>query len=260
MLTLTRSKIVEIFVDCDDFMQEFSAHSSGNMLGHEAYPQSALSISEAMALCILYHHSRMDCFKTYYQIVVLGALKGYFPDAPSYPHFIKLKKHCLLELFCFLLHSRMSPPTPEANFVDSKKLPSCHLKRERQHKVMKGLAAKGKTSTGWFFGLKIHLVINEFGQPCNFLITSGNRSDNNAKVLKQLFKGMQGVFFGDKGYLTKIKDWLASQGVELITKIKKNMKPKPLTHKQKHYLKRRSLIETVFGMMTFHWGSTLLRY
>lgn len=251
MLTLTTGKIAEIFVDCDDFMIEFSAHTSGVILGSQAYPESALSVSETVTLCILYHHSRMDCFKTYYELVVLGALKNYFPDAPSYTHFIKLKKHCVLELFCFLLHSRMSPPTPDANFVDAKKLTSCHIRRERQHKTMKGLAAKGKTSTGWFFGLKIHLIVNEFGQPCNFLITSGNRSDNNTKVLKQLFKGMKGIFFGDKGYLTKLRDWLSSQGVKLITKVKKNMKKPPLTHKQKHYLKRRSLIETVFGLMTY---------
>ena len=116
---------------------------------------------------------------------------------------------------------------------------------------MKGLASKGKTSTGWFFGLKLHLIINEQGQVCRFLITSANRADNNKHVLKTLFKGLQGVFFADKGYLTKLKGWLKSQGVELITKVRKNMKRPPLTHKQKHYLKRRSLIETVFGLMTF---------
>ena len=232
-------------------MKGFSKNVSCHLIGNNQHPESSLSGSEILTICIIYHHSRLDCFKSFYSIIVKGVLKSYFPDAPSYTHFIKLKKYYLFELFAFLWHSRLSKPSSEANFVDSKKLQVCHPKREHQHRVMKGLADKGKTSTGWFFGLKLHLIINEYGQPCSFLITSGNQADNNAQVLKKLFKGMQGVFFGDKGYLTKLKAWLMSQGVELITKVRKNMKKPKLSHKQKHYLKRRTLIETVFGLLTF---------
>lgn len=85
MLTLTRTKIVEIFVDCDDFMIEFSRYSSQRMIGHNP-SYGSLSASEAMALCILYHHSRMDCFKTFYTLVVRKMLCSYFPDAPFLPY------------------------------------------------------------------------------------------------------------------------------------------------------------------------------
>ena len=253
MLTLTTSKIIEIFVDCDDFMIEFSKslQSSGSFIGNTARPDSDISASEIMTICILYHHSRMDCFKSFYKLIVLKHLKSFFPGSPSYSHFVKLKKHYLFELFAFLLSQRLARPSGGANFIDSKKLSVCHLKREKQHKVMDGLAAKGKTSTGWFFGLKLHLIINEHGEPVRFLVTSGNRADNNECVLKKLFGGLWGFFYGDKGYLTKLKAWLKSQGITLITKIKKNMKKPMLSHKQKHYLKRRSLIETVFGLLTF---------
>lgn len=253
MLALTSSKIVEIFIDCDDFMIDLSRslQANGSFIGTLDCPESDISASEIMTICILYHHSRMDCFKTYYKLIVLQHLKSFFPKAPSYSHFVKLKKHYLFELFAFLLSQRLAQPSEEANFIDSKKLQACHLKREKQHKVMSGLAAKGKTSTGWFFGLKLHLIINGYGQLCRFLITSGNWADNNEKVLKKLFEGLQGFFYGDKGYLTKLKAWLESKGVTLITKIKKNMKKPMLSHKQKHYLKRRGLIETVFGLLTF---------
>jgi hypothetical protein len=253
MLTLTTSKIVEIFVDCDDFMIEFSKslQARGSLIGNTAQPESDISASEIMTICILYHHSRMDCFKSFYKLIVLQRLKSFFPDSPSYPHFVKLKKHYLFELFAFLLSQRLARPSGEANFIDSKKLQACHLKREKQHKVMEGLAAKGKTSTGWFFGLKLHLIINEYGEPVRFLVTSGNKADNNEGVLKRLFGGLVGCFYGDKGYLTKLKAWLKSQGATLITKIKKNMKKPMLSHKQKHYLKRRALIETVFGLLSF---------
>ena len=253
MLTLTSTKIVEIFIDCDDFMIDLSKslQSSGSFIGNTAQPESDISASEIMTICILYHHSRMDCFKSFYKLIVLNHLKSFFPSSPSYSHFVKLKKHYLFELFAFLLSQRLARPSGEANFIDSKKLPVCHLKREKQHKVMDGLTAKGKTSTGWFFGLKLHLIINANGEPVRFLVTSGNRADNNEDVLKKLFKGLIGFFYGDKGYLTKLKTWLKSQGVTLITKIKKNMKKPMLSHKQKHYLKRRGLIETVFGLLSF---------
>lgn len=251
MLTLTRTKIVEIFVDCDDFMIEFNSQMSARMIGKANGINGSLSTSEVMAICILYHHSRTDCFKTFYTLVVKKMLSSYFPDAPSYSHFIKMKKGCLFELFAFLWSKRLAPATPEANFIDSKKLPSCHIKREKQHRVMEGLASKGKTSTGWFFGMKIHLVINEFAQPCRILVTGGSVADNSHKAIKALFRGLPGTFFGDRGYLTSLKQWLKSQGVELITKVRKNMKKKSLTARQKHYLKKRSLIETAFGLMAF---------
>lgn len=253
MLSLTSSKIIEIFIDCDDFVVSFnnSLQVNGSFIGTMSSPKSGISASEIMTICILYHHSRMDCFKSYYKLVVLGRLKTYFPDAPSYTHFVKLKEHYLIEMFAFLLSKRLSAPLEEANFIDSKKLESCHLKREKQHKVMQGLATKGKTTTGWFFGLKIHLIINAKGQICKFLVTSGNKADNNEKVLKKLFEGLKGFFYGDKGYLTKLTGWLKEQGAVLITKVKKNMKKPPLTRKEKHYLKHRGLIETVFGLLTF---------
>ena len=253
MLMLTSTKVIQIFIDCDDFIIDLSRQiqQSGSFVGNSSSPASALSASEVMTICILYHHSRADCFKSFYELLALKQLKSFFPELPSYPHFVKLKKHYFFELFAFLWSKRLYNASTEANFVDSKKLEVCHPKREKQHATMQGLAKKGKTSTGWFFGLKLHLIINENGQPVRFLVTSGNRVDNNEKVLKQLFKGLKGLFYADRGYLTKLKVWLEQQGVMLITKIRKNMKPLKLTPKQKHYLKNRSLIETVFGLLTF---------
>lgn len=250
MLTLTEDKLIEIFIDVDDFMKDFQAHLHHHTIGQTDKPQSLLHPSEIITVVIGYHFSRMDCFKSYYQLLLCTRFKGLFPALPCYARFIALKKHYFMELFAFLC-SRMAPPSPQANFVDSKKLESCHIKRAGQHRTMKGLASKGKTSTGWFFGLKLHLVINQYGQLCKFTITSGKVSDNNKRVLGTLFKDMKGVFFGDKGYLTKLRTALSEKGVELITKTRKNMKKIPLSPQKAHFLKQRGLIETVFGLMTF---------
>ncbi len=83
------------------------------------------------------------------------------------------------------------------------------------------------------------------------MISGGKVSDNNEIILTTLFKEFSGTVFGDKGYLMRFKNWLAEQGVKLITKVRKNMKPLKLSKREKHYLKRRAFIETVFGLLTF---------
>lgn len=251
MLTLTENKLIQIFIDCDDFIKKLERELPHRLVGIPSRkPDSALSASEILSVCICYHMARNDCFKSYYMETVLKRLKPYFPDLPSYTRFIALKEHYLFEISLFMV-SRLCRASPEANFIDSKKLPSCHVKREKGHKVMSGLAAKGKSSTGWFFGMKLHLIINEHAKICRFMIRPGSTADNNADVLKTIFKGMEGTFFGDKGYLTKLKDELSAQGTELVTKVRKNMKKKSMTAKQKHYMKRRGIIETVFGLLAF---------
>ena len=156
----------------------------------------------------------------------------------------------MLEFFAFLTSQCLSP-CDHANYIDSKVLKVCHIKREKQHKVFEGFANKGKSSLGWFFGLKLHLITNSKGQLCQFLITSGNKSDNNIQILESMFKGIKGTIFGDKGYLSKHKQYFQKMGVKLIAKHKKNMKKEVLNIEEKFYIKKRGIIETIFGMLAF---------
>jgi hypothetical protein len=251
MFTLTDTKLIEIFYNIDGFMQEFDNQYPAHVLGKYTQPKSHLSVAEILTLTIAYHHSRMDCFKSYYKLLVEPYLREYFPEIPCYERFVVLKNAYLLELFAFFYAQRAKPITQDANYIDSKKLESCHIKREHSHRTMKNIASKGKSSTGWFYGTKIHLLINEKAELCRFMFTGGAISDNNEHVLKTLFKGLEGVVYGDKGYISKFKKWFEMQGLTLITKVRKNMKPLKLSQKQKHYLKRRALSETVFGLLTF---------
>lgn len=62
-----------------------------------------------------------------------------------------------------------------------------------------GLAERGKTSTGWFYGFKLHLVVNDRGELLSFCFTPGNVDDR--KPVPRLVKMLFGKLFGDKGYL-----------------------------------------------------------
>jgi len=112
--------------------------------------------------------------------------------------------------------------------------------------IFKGLAKRGKSSTGWFYGFKLHLIVNEVGEIINFAFTPGNVDDRNEEIMQTLTQDVFGKLFGDKGYLSKkLFEMLWDDGIQLITKIKKNMKNKLMSLMDKLLLRKRALIESI---------------
>ena len=135
-------------------------------------------------------------------------------------------------------------------FIDSTKLQVCHNLRINRNKVFAGIAARGKTSTGWFYGFKLHLVINECGEIVSFMLTPGNVADNNASVVKKLVKKCFGKIWGDRGYISKkLFEGLFKNGIKLITKLKKKMKNKLMDLEDRLGLSKRGIIESVNGIL-----------
>ncbi len=205
--------------------------------------------SEMMVIAIFYHYSGFKCFKWYYNLVIRGIFSSYFPNAFSYNRFIQLMPELNIYMAFFMVATRLSVPL-EGNFIDSKKLVVCLNQRIKKRQVHKGVAKRGKSSTGWFFGFKLHLIINHFGEIVWFCFTAGNTADNNHDLLFSMAEKFQGNLFGDKGYISKIKAASEACGLKIITKLKKNMKRKvPLTPEEFYYLSHRGLIETVFDIL-----------
>ena len=135
-------------------------------------------------------------------------------------------------------------------YIDFTKLPACHNLRIRRHKVFKGIAARGKTSTWWFFGFKLHLIINDQGELMQFDLTPGNVDDRNKQVIDKLTAQLEGWLFGDRGYIgKKICHALQDKGLELMTRVKSNMKEKILSPIKNYYLNKRNVIETVIDQL-----------
>ena len=128
--------------------------------------------------------------------------------------------------------------------MDATTIKVCHNKRIPRHKVLAGIAARGKTSMGWFFGFKLHLSVNDRGEILACRLTPGNVDDR--KPLPGMAKTLFGKLFGDKGYISQpLFDQLLAQGLELITPRRKNMKQRPLSLEDKLLLRKRSVIETI---------------
>ena len=130
------------------------------------------------------------------------------------------------------------------SIADATALAVCDNRRISRHRVFEGKAARGKTSMGWFFGFKLHLVVNSKGELLSVRLTPGNTDDR--KPVPEMCQGLFGLLFGDKGYISQdLAKTLEEQGLALVTTLKKNMKPVPRTDFEKAILHRRSLVETV---------------
>ena len=111
-----------------------------------------------MKIAVFFHSSGYKTFKQYYLHIVLAQLTPFFPNLVSYKHFNKLIKRLIFPLF--VLQKSCSGKMEGIAFVDSTILSVRHICRASRHKVFKNMAKKGKSTTGWFFGMKLHLVIN----------------------------------------------------------------------------------------------------
>ena len=254
MLVLDTLKLTEIFIECDDFCKLLDIHCSDfRELNEKAKSgfASRMSDSELMAIIIFFHHSGIRCFKWYYEHVLKVHFASYFPDLLSYSEFVSKKKRVFWQLLIFLQACRLAPST-EHNYIDSKPLVVCHNKRISRHKVFKN-ASRGKSSTGWFYGFKLHAIVNQYGQLVVFEVSPANKADNNPNLLRKITDKINGFLYGDKGYITRIKNELKKNGTHLITKIRSNMKKKNiLTDEQKYYLRHRGIIESVFDLLKHH--------
>ena len=241
--------VVEIFCEIDDYCQRYFAAMNRRLLPNPQRQRNKscrLQLSEIMTLMVLFHLSHYRTFKDYYHDCVLKDLKAYFPRLVSYTRFVELMQTALLPLSAYL--KAKAGPKTGLYYVDASALPVCHNNRIHRHKVFKGLATRGKTTMGWFHGFKLHLVINTQGEVMAFCLTPGHVDDR--APLEKLFKGLTGLGFGDRGYISKAKHQsLLKKGLCLITKLKKNMKPKPLTAVQSFFLSRRGLVETVIDQL-----------
>lgn len=242
------NKLIEIFVSVDDFCQVLDQYLDEHDLEGPVF-EGVMIPSEILTIVIFYHYSGYKCFQYYFENMVQQELRDFFPRQVSYKRFLTLIGRCQIHLFLFLKWQCAQSQLTGTYFVDSKKLPVCHNRRIHNHKVFKGMAQRGKTSTGWFFGFKIHLAINNLGEVMNFEFSTANITDNNSDLLRNLLKDLKGNCYGDKGYLTKIFAEFFEQGLKIISKVRQNMKNKLMPLHERFWLAKRAVIESVFDIL-----------
>ena len=218
--------LTKLFCSIDDFWINFERKWKQTQISQKqgATPKrrALLHPSEVMTIIILFHMSGFRNFKTFYCGYVVKHLSHAFPKLPSYQRCVELKRSMPFPLYCYL--STQMGTTTGISFIDSTSIAVCHTKRASRNKVFKGIAKKGKTSVGWFFGLKLHLIVNDKGELLTFVLTPGN-IDDRKPVPKLIESKILGLLFGDRGYISAdLAAQLREQGVQLITRLRSNMK------------------------------------
>jgi len=241
--------LTELFCQFDDFCHVFEPqwHKQLVALGEKKRQRkSCLSLSELMTLAVLFHQLRFREFKAFYLHHVRLHLRKEFPHLPSYNRLVELMPRCGVPLTIFF--EGIKGKCDGISILDATAISVCDNKRIPRHRVFKETAARGKTSMGWFYGFKLHTAINSKGEIIAIKMTPGNVDDR--KPVPELCDEWFGQLYADKGYLAAwLTELLETKGIELITTLKKNMKPLKRTAFEKYVLRRRSLIETVFDQL-----------
>lgn len=243
--------LLELFCDVDDFCQIFvpvwqkQLLSAGNL---QRQRERSLSISEIMTILIHFHQSHYRDFKAYYTDDVMERLAKEFPRLVSYTRFVEYIPSVLVPL-CVYLRQACFGTCTGISFMDATSLAVCKNPRIHSHKVFAGLAARGKTSTGWFFGFKLHLIFNDRGELLNLLLTPGNIDDR--QPVPRLVQKLFGKLLADKGYISKklCEELLRTFNVRLITGIRSNMKNVLMPLMDKLLLRKRAIVETIIDQL-----------
>jgi hypothetical protein len=254
-MLINEVKLIQLFCEIGDFTHVYEQKLAPHLLpsAHNTKPGSnkpRICLSEMMTPEIVYHLSGHKCFEYFYVHEVLhGSLHAYFPHAPSYNRFVELKPRMLIALICYLHCVRLGRLIG-LYYCDSTALKVCHNRRINQHRVFSRSAKRGQTSTGWFYGFKLFLVVNGVGEIVQAFLTPGNAADSATSTLKRLFRGLSGLGFADKGFVSQPAfEQLFKQGLKLITAIRSNMKNKLVLLHEKMLLKKRGMIESVIDIL-----------
>jgi IS5 family transposase len=263
--------ITALYCCLDDFCKVFADWEAHRLIPSEQTRRrpGKLSRAEMLLIVVLFHLSPYKNFKTFYRYGVGHQHRACFGELPHYDRFVSLMPRLFAPLMV-LLHSLSGEPTG-VYFADSTKLAVCHNRRIHRHRVFDGLAARGKTSMGeaaggsigpadrwrgsggWFFGLKLHFVVNHRGQVVALRITPGNTADST--VLDEVTRHLAGKLYADKGYIGhELFERLWRRGLHLITRIRRNMRNHLMPLADKLMLRKRFLIETVLDTLKSEMG------
>ena len=242
-------RILDLFCSVDEFWQWFEPLWQRELLaaGRRRRRHGRMSPSELMTILILFQQSQYRTFKAFYTQQVQRYWRTEFPGLVSYSRFVELMPSVLIPLTVYL-HTRLGKCTG-ISFIDSTALAVCHNARIGQHRVFALDAARGKTSVGWFYGFKLHLVVNDRGELLAFCLTRGNVDDR--RPVPRLVKRLFGKLFGDRGYISQdlAEQLFVRQGLHLITKLRTNMRDRLLPLADKLLLRKRAIIESIIDQL-----------
>lgn len=154
----------------------------------------SLAISDCLTLALFWHLQGIVTKKSVYDLLSLNSFCSYKTFVVNIN---RLAPIALQIIGLIIFHNRKLAHI--IKFTDSTDIPVCLMKNVDHHKTMKGLASLGKSSKGWYYGMKLHLTADFTGKMLAIRITSADGSDR--ETAKDMNKDLWGVIILDSGYV-----------------------------------------------------------
>ena len=210
-------QLTELYVFVDDFL---TTHAAVAQWRHSPHDRPAFTDAEVLTLALLQGCLGLASLKQTYRLVAPN-YRSAFPHLCSYPQWIA-RLQVLTAPISALLRSTTEIPAegPAFYLIDAKPLPVCHRLRHGRVRLLREDGAYwGRTSKGWFFGFKLHVLRHIEGRIVNVILTPGN-GDDRAPV-RALWDGVEGgVTLGDRGYRgrQRAEEWAEEAGMLVLTR------------------------------------------
>ena len=205
--------ITKLFCVIDDFFLKFEAiywkflkQSRQSIRVRSAQ----LSLSEITFIAIWYKCSHFNNFKAFFSWLKQDK-NHLFKSLPCYQRMIHLIN--MHQLALHALHvALMKGQRNQYLWVDSTTLPVCKNQRIQRYKSLAKIASRGKSSMGWFYGCKLHIAMNQFGEIARSTLSNGHIAD--IKIVEDLVEDMEAKIYADRGYISRdLKSRLKDQGI-----------------------------------------------
>jgi IS5 family transposase len=238
--------LIETYCLIDNLTRELDKELKTNLSGRK----SKLSRSELLTIAVIKQNLGIKTNKSLYNLIK-DCGKNYFSELPSYQQFcIGLESNLIyLAIINTTLTKVNAHKKTDFFIIDSTPLPICKNVYRSRSKLGKNIASSGKNMNGFYFGFKLHIIINDSMDIVAFKFTKGSVSDI-AALDKKMVEHISGYLIGDKGYIGKEKaQKLRENNVNLITRPRKNMKKLPVSKKILNMISKRQIVETTFSLL-----------
>ena len=240
------SNLVEVYCLASNLTKKIDQHIKKNNAGRKGI----LARADYITIAIIKQERCIRTNRDLYELIQY-CMQRDFPVMPSYQQFCEGLQSSFMYLAIIgqILAQMSRAQEKDEYIVDASAMPICKIAYANQASLGQGLADYGKTLEGWFFGFKIHLIINKNMEIVSFKFSPASTSDITVLDEKMVL-GLKGFLIGDKGYISSKKtEQFLKNGLLLITRPRKNMKKTPVTKNVLFLLSKRQRVETVFGQL-----------
>ncbi|MBV8706349.1 MAG: IS982 family transposase [Acidobacteriaceae bacterium] len=210
-------QLTQLYVFIDDFL---TTHPTLSHWRRSPHAVPAFTDAEVLTIALLQGDLGGASLKQTYRLIAQN-YRSAFPRLCSYQQWMA-RLQALTVPIGALLSATMQLPNGSAAFylIDAKPLPVCHRLRHGRVRLLREEGAYwGKTSKGWFFGFKLHVLRHIEGRIVNLVLTPGNW-DDRAPVLALLDRVDGGITLGDLGYRGKqrVEEWAEAADMFVLTR------------------------------------------